>query len=66
MFAAVSLPAIAARAGLSAALGACGGLCLLASAAVAVFAADRASGPHGCDPGRQPVPGRHAVAHSPG
>ena len=40
MFAAVSLPAIAARAGLSAALGACGGLCLLASAAVAVFAAD--------------------------
>jgi sugar phosphate permease len=40
MLAAVSLPAIAARGGLPAALGACGGLCLLAAAAVAVFAAD--------------------------
>ena len=40
MLAAATLPFIAARSGLAGALGACGGLCLVAAAAVAVFAAD--------------------------
>src|SRR5579875_735742 len=40
MLAAASLPPLAAQAGLSAAIAACGALCLAAAAAVALFAAD--------------------------
>jgi sugar phosphate permease len=54
MLAAAALPPLAARAGLSAAIVACGALCLAAAAAVALFAADPPRPRRGHAPGAQP------------
>jgi sugar phosphate permease len=55
MLAAATLPPLAARAGLSAAIVACGALCLAAAAAVALFAADPPRPRRGNDPDTSPA-----------
>ena len=71
MIAAASLPALAAHAGLSGAIEACGGLCLAAAVAVALFAVICPGLPGRRRPGPQPVPGAalwriHAGQHAAG